>query len=70
MDHQIDMQAENERLRTELDAWRREAVSLRAALAWTERAMDLHGPAVAQLTIRRARATSDRHRRDRAGLGQ
>jgi len=63
------LQSENEGLRAAAASWQREAQSLRSALAWIERALHLHGPAEALLTIGRARATSERHRRHRTVLG-
>jgi hypothetical protein len=61
---------DTERFLQEIMILKTENRSLRASLAWTARALDLHGPDTARQTIRRARATSDRHRQDRAELGQ
>ncbi|MGO8955804.1 MAG: hypothetical protein ACLQFR_00305 [Streptosporangiaceae bacterium] len=47
-------------------SWRQEALSLRASLAWIERALTRHGPETALITIARAKATSDHHRRNRS----
>jgi hypothetical protein len=55
-------------LQMEITILKAENRSLRASLAWTERALHLHGPGTARQTIRRARATSDRHRQDRVAL--
>jgi len=55
-------------LQMEITILKAENRSLRASLAWTERALHLHGPDTARQTIRRARATSDRHRQDRVAL--
>ena len=69
MDHQDHLLAEIERLQAERTSWRREALSARAAFAWTERALNLHGPDAALETLRRARTTSDRHRCHRQSRG-
>jgi hypothetical protein len=45
-------------LQMEITILKAENRSLRASLAWTERALHLHGPDTARQTIRRARATS------------